>query len=124
MNGPTSGSTQQAGTEFIALSRFTIANGMADQVKDAFINRPHLVDTARGFLRMQVITPSDDPREIWLFTYWRDEASFKAWHRSHLYHDAHRGIPKGLKSFRGARVSAALSSSAHRPVLVWQTDIT
>jgi hypothetical protein len=45
MNGPTSGSTQQAGTEFIALSRFTIANGMADQVKDAFINRPHLVDT-------------------------------------------------------------------------------
>jgi heme-degrading monooxygenase HmoA len=50
---------------------------MADQVKDAFINRPHL-DTARGFLRMQVITPRDDPREIWLFTYWRDEASFKA----------------------------------------------
>jgi heme-degrading monooxygenase HmoA len=97
MNGPTSGSTQPAGAEFIALSRFTIANGMADQVKDAFINRPHLVDTARGFLRMQVITPSDDPREIWLFTYWRDEASFKAWHRSHLYHDAHRGIPKGLK---------------------------
>ena len=70
---------------------------MADQVKDAFINRPHLVDTAPGFLRMQVITPCDDPREIWLFTYWRDEASFKAWHRSHLYHDAHRGIPKGLK---------------------------
>ncbi len=68
MNGPTSGSTQQAGTEFIALSRFTIANGMVDQVKDAFINRPHLVDTARGFLRMQVITPSDDRREIWLFT--------------------------------------------------------
>jgi heme-degrading monooxygenase HmoA len=97
MNGPTSGSTQQAGAEFIALSRFTVGNGMADQVKDAFINRPHLVDTARGFLRMQVITPSDDPREIWLFTYWRDEASFKAWHRSHLYHDAHRGIPKGLK---------------------------
>ena len=59
MNCPTSGSTQQAGAEFVALSRFTVANGMADQVKDAFINRPHLVDTARGFLRMQVITPSD-----------------------------------------------------------------
>src|ERR1700746_2917197 len=97
MNGLTSGSTQQARTEFIALSRFTIGNGMADQVKDAFINRPHLVDTARGFLRMQVITPNDNPCEIWLFTYWLDEASFKAWHRSHLYHHAHRGIPKGLK---------------------------
>jgi heme oxygenase (mycobilin-producing) len=97
MGGATSGSTQQAGTEFVALSRFTVANGMADQVKNAFTNRPHLVDTVPGFLRMQVITPCDDPREIWLFTYWRDEASFTAWHRSHLYHEAHRSIPKGLK---------------------------
>jgi heme-degrading monooxygenase HmoA len=97
MNGQEGGATQQAGAEFIALSRFTVANGMAEQVKDAFINRPHLVDTACGFLRMQVITPSDDLREIWLFTYWRNETSFKAWHRSHLYHDAHKGIPKGLK---------------------------
>jgi heme oxygenase (mycobilin-producing) len=88
---------QQAGTEFIALSRFAVANGMADQVKEAFIHRPHLVDDAPGFLRMQVITPQDDPREIWLFTYWRDEASFKGWHRSHMYHESHRGIPKGLK---------------------------
>ena len=32
-----------------------------------------------------------------IVTKWRDEASFKAWHRSHLYHDAHRAIPKGLK---------------------------
>ena len=42
MNCPTSGSTQQAGAEFVALSRFTVANGMADQVKDAFINRSKL----------------------------------------------------------------------------------
>src|SRR5918912_942676 len=55
---------------FIALSRFTVANGMADQVKDAFVNRPHLVDDAPGFIRMEVISPCDDPREIWLFTYW------------------------------------------------------
>jgi heme-degrading monooxygenase HmoA len=45
---------QQAGTEFIALSRFAVANGMADQVKEAFMHRPHLVDDAPGFLRMQV----------------------------------------------------------------------
>jgi heme-degrading monooxygenase HmoA len=97
MNGATSTSTQPDRTEFVVLSRFTIANGMADQVKDAFINRPHLVDKNPGFLRMQVITPTDDPREIWLFTYWLDEASFRAWHHSHLYHEAHQGIPKGLK---------------------------
>ncbi len=82
---------------FIALSRFTVANGMAGAVKEAFVNRPHLVDRAPGFIRMEVMSPCDDPAEIWLFTYWHDEASYRNWHRSHLYHEAHRGIPKGLK---------------------------
>ena len=82
---------------FIALSRFTIANGMTAEVKDAFVNRPHLVDRAPGFICMEVMSPCDDAAEIWLFTYWQDEASYRNWHRSHLYHEAHCGIPKGLK---------------------------
>lgn len=82
---------------FVALSKFTVANGMAPQIKEAFLNRPHLVDTAPGFLRMDVISPVDNPDEIWLLTYWADESSYKVWHRSHAYHDSHKGIPKGLK---------------------------
>ena len=82
---------------FVALSRFVIANGMTGQVKNAFLSRPHLVDQARGFLRMDVISPVDNPDEIWLLTYWTDEQSYQAWHRSHLYRDSHGGIPKGLK---------------------------
>ncbi len=82
---------------FVALSKFTIANGMAGEVKEAFVNRPGLVEAAPGFVRLDVISPVDDPREIWLLTYWEDEASFKAWHHSHLYRDSHKGIPKGLK---------------------------
>jgi heme oxygenase (mycobilin-producing) len=82
---------------FIALSRFSVANGMEEEVKEAFLNRPHMVEAAEGFVRMDVISPVDDPREFWLLTYWRDEESFKLWHRSHMYHDSHKGIPKGLK---------------------------
>lgn len=82
---------------FVALSRFTVANGMTEQVKRAFMERPHLVDQASGYVRMEVISPLDCPEEIWLITYWRDEESFKTWHRSHEYHQSHSGIPKGLK---------------------------
>jgi heme-degrading monooxygenase HmoA len=82
---------------FIALSQFTIANNMTEEVKAAFLNRPHLVEDAPGFLRLEVISPLDNRDEIWLLTYWRDEDSFKVWHHSHLYHDSHKGIPKGLK---------------------------
>ena len=82
---------------FIALSQFTIANDMRSDVKEAFIDRPHLVDNASGFIRLEVISPLDNKDEIWLLTYWRDEESFRTWHHSHLYHDSHKGIPRGLK---------------------------
>lgn len=82
---------------FVALSRFTIANDMAEKIKDAFASRPRLVENAPGFLRLDVISPVDNPQEVWLLTYWENEQSFTTWHHSHLYRDSHRGIPKGLK---------------------------
>lgn len=86
-----------AAANFLALSKFKIRNGMAGEVRDAFLQRPHLVDTARGFVRMDVVSPTTDESEFWLLTYWRDEQSFREWHRSHLYRESHAGIPHGLK---------------------------
>lgn len=89
------------GPGFVALSKFVIANDMSAEVKAAFRGRPHLVDDASGYLRMDVISPLDRPDELWLITFWRDEASYRAWHHSHLYKDAHKHIPKGLKLLPG-----------------------
>lgn len=87
---------------FVALSRFTIANDMADEVRTAFRNRPHLVDGAPGFVGMEVMSPLDHPAEIWLVTRWSDEQSYRNWHRGHEYHESHKGIPKGLKLVPGS----------------------
>jgi len=82
---------------FIAISQFTIANDKTEEVREAFRNRPHLVDGEPGFIRMEVISPRDLPAEIWLVTYWESEEAFSTWHGGHLYHESHKGIPKGLK---------------------------
>lgn len=82
---------------FVAISKFAVANGMTVEVKEAFVKRPHLVDSAEAFVRMDVLSPKDTPDEIWLLTYWSNEESFKSWHKSHMYRDSHKGIPKGLK---------------------------
>ena len=81
---------------FVALSRFTIKNDMAKEVRAAFQARPHLVDQAPGFLRMEVMSPVEDDAAVWLVTHWTDEASYRTWHHGHTYHESHRGIPKGL----------------------------
>ena len=82
---------------FVALSTFVVANGMAAEVKAAFRDRPPFVDTAPGFVRLDVLTPHQNPEEIWLITYWTDEARFRNWHHGDAHHAAHRGIPPGLK---------------------------
>jgi heme-degrading monooxygenase HmoA len=90
-------SSAAAARAFVALSRFTVANGMTPQVKEAFVNRPHLVDGAPGFLGMEVLCPLDNADEFWLLTRWADEQSYRLWHGSHVYHASHHGIPRGLK---------------------------
>lgn len=82
--------------EYVVLSRFTVAY-MTDRVKHAFRQRPHRVDNASGFVRMEVLSPCDAPDELWLMTYWKDEQSYRTWHHSHLYKESHQGIPKGMR---------------------------
>lgn len=97
MTQPAAPVEAQVKKAFVALSRFVIANDMREEVKEAFRNRPHLVDDAPGFVSMDVISPIEAPDEIWLITYWTDEESYRTWHHGHVYHASHKGIPKGLK---------------------------
>lgn len=82
---------------FIALSKFVIANDMASEVKIAFKNRPHLVENSSGFIRLEVLSPRENPNEIWLLTYWNSEQSYQSWHHSEVYQQSHQQMPKGLK---------------------------
>lgn len=66
-------------------------------MKEAFRQRPHMVDAEPGFIWLEVMTPQETPSEFWLLTYWTDEQSFRTWHRGHTYHASHKGIPKGLR---------------------------
>ena|SRR4028118_141243 len=82
---------------YVSISRFRVRNGMESEVAEAFRSRPHRVEDAPGFIRMDVLSPSEDEAEFWLVTYWSDEASFRAWHHGHTFRESHAGIPKGLK---------------------------
>lgn len=81
----------------LAVSRFKVANGLAPHVRQAFLERPRLVDAAPGFLGMETFTESGDPNAFYLVTRWTDAASFHAWHRGDAHHASHQGIPKGLR---------------------------
>ena len=82
---------------FVALSRFEVMPGWEDAVSDAFADRPHQVEHAPGFVRLEVLRPAEHPAEFWLLTFWTDEAAFRVWHRSHDRKAAHAAMPDGLR---------------------------
>lgn len=81
----------------VVISKFEISNHTEQAVKQAFRQRPHKVDEAAGFVRLEVLCPQDNPAEIWLLTYWADAAAYQAWYRSHQYHEVHQMMPKDMK---------------------------
>ena len=79
------------------ISRFRVRNGLEEEVRRAFVDRPGLVEKAAGFCGLNVLTDATDPAVFLLLTRWRDTESFQAWHRSKLHHKSHKWIPHGLK---------------------------
>lgn len=93
---------------FLSISRFAVANTVDDAVRNACLVRPHLVDVAPGFRRMEVASPCTDAKEFWLLAWWQDEGSFDTCHRSHACRASHAGIPKGLKLAPGRNAMTRL----------------
>jgi len=81
----------------LAISRFRVANGMEGQIKQAFFDRPHLVDSQPAFLGMETFNDAGDSTIFYLVTRWTDNDSFQKWHRSADHKKSHRFMPKGLK---------------------------
>jgi heme-degrading monooxygenase HmoA len=85
----------------LVISQFKVANDMEQEVREAFLARPRLVDDVVGFLGIEVFTDTEDSSAFYLVTRWTDVQSFRAWHGSDAHHQSHRGIPKGLKLAAG-----------------------
>src|SRR5271167_3000394 len=79
------------------ISRFRVRNGLEDQVRQAFLERPRLVEHEIGFRGLEVLTDSTDPSIFLLVTRWTSEAAYRAWHASDMHHLSHALIPQGLK---------------------------
>ena len=97
------------------ISRFRVRNGLEQEVRRAFLNRPRLVEKAPGFRGIQVLTDAADPSQFLLVTHWTDEEAFRAWHRSEAHHESHVLIPKGLKldaSFTSLTIGNALKDDS------------
>ena len=50
------------------ISRFRVRNGLEEQVRKAFLERPRLVESESGFCGLEVLTDASDPAVFLLLT--------------------------------------------------------
>jgi heme-degrading monooxygenase HmoA len=82
---------------YVSLSRLRIAPERSDELVSAFRNRARLVDTADGFIDLQVWRSDRDPGEVIMVSRWRDRASFREYMRSEEHATSHARIPPELE---------------------------
>ncbi|HVM31019.1 MAG TPA: antibiotic biosynthesis monooxygenase [Candidatus Limnocylindrales bacterium] len=82
---------------YVSVSRLRIEPDLAPQLLEAFRSRAHLVDTADGFIDLQVWQAERDLGEIWMVSRWRDRDCFRSYMRSDSHAVSHARIPPLLK---------------------------
>ena len=74
------------------MSRLRVAAARSDALVAAFRRRAHLVDSAPGFLGLQVWRSDRDPEELIMVSRWRDRAAFTAYMRCADHRTSHDRI--------------------------------
>jgi heme-degrading monooxygenase HmoA len=96
----------------VVISKFTVGAAAAEPVRAAFRDRPHAVDAAPGFLRLEVLEPEDVPGQFWLTTWWERREDFDRRYRSHAFKASHDRVPRDIGSLIGTSELIHLRSSA------------
>src|SRR5947209_6675532 len=81
---------------YVSMSRFRVAPGRAQELVRAFRDRAHLVDTATGFLNLEVWQNDRDPGELVMVSHWTDRECFKSYMKSEDHRLSHERIDPEL----------------------------
>ena len=83
---------------YVSVSRQRVAADRAPELVAAFRCRAHLVESAEGFVDLQVWQSDRDPTELMMVSRWRDRACFTAYMRSSAHRTSHERIDPALNA--------------------------
>jgi heme-degrading monooxygenase HmoA len=83
---------------YVSMSRLRLPAERAPSLVDAFRRRAGLVDSADGFVDLQVWQSDREPGELIMVSRWRDRDAFKAYMRSDSHRVSHDRIDPELQA--------------------------
>jgi heme-degrading monooxygenase HmoA len=74
---------------FVAINAITVPAEGGDEMARRFAARAGAVDKQEGFEEFQLLRPDDDKTTWFVYTRWKDKASFEAWVSSMAFGEGH-----------------------------------
>lgn len=74
---------------FVVMNRIPVNPDYADQFEERFANRAREVDKMPGFVRNQVLRPTNSEDPYIVLTVWQSQADFEAWVSSEAFKKGH-----------------------------------
>ena len=83
---------------YVSMSHLRVDAGRAGELVEAFRNRIGLVDSADGFVDLEVWQADGDPCELIMVSRWRDRDAFKRYMKSDDHRRSHDRVDAGLQA--------------------------
>ncbi len=77
---------------YVSVSRLKVERTKVPELIEAFRDRSGLVESAAGFIDLQVWLSDRDPGEVWMVSRWRDRTNFTAYMKSEAHARSHDRI--------------------------------
>ncbi|MCB9079518.1 MAG: antibiotic biosynthesis monooxygenase [Anaerolineaceae bacterium] len=74
---------------FVVMNRIPVNPDYAEQFEERFTNRAREVDKMPGFVRNQVLRPTNPDDPYIVLTVWQSQADFEAWVNSDAFKKGH-----------------------------------
>ncbi|MCS7264094.1 MAG: antibiotic biosynthesis monooxygenase [Armatimonadetes bacterium] len=94
--------------QFVTAFSVEVEEGQEKEFIERFRRRTRLIDKAKGFKGVYVLQHTQASNKFMVVTFWRDEASFRAWVNSEEFKKAHAegGVPTKMTQLDTYRIVA------------------
>ena len=104
---------------YISMSRLRLPEAHVAELLDAFENRAHLVESAEGFVELEVWHSDRDPGEVIMVSRWSTRDAFTAYMKSEDHQTSHARIAPSAErrssSSNASTTCTPTTSSPHEP---------
>jgi len=87
--------------QYIVANRISVAANFESMFEERFQNRAGQIDKQAGFVRMQILKPTEKGSPYIVLTTWENKTAFESWVKSEDFKIAHQN-PMPKEAFDGA----------------------